>query len=75
VAPPVGLLRGQNGSVRCNGRAVQCQALQTAADSGSSCSSKGDSSSENKGRSDKWFVQRAETVTCGRRLEGYRQRE
>ena len=75
MAPPSGLLRGQNGSVRCNGRAVQCQALQTTADSGSSCSSKGDSSSENKGRSDKWFGQRVETATCGHRMQGYGQRE
>ncbi|GLH01397.1 Protein of unknown function [Gryllus bimaculatus] len=41
VAPPLGLVRGQNGSLRCNGRPTQIQP-----DSGSSCSSKGDSSAE-----------------------------
>ncbi|XP_063241614.1 dipeptidase 1-like [Bacillus rossius redtenbacheri] len=43
VAPPLGLLRGENGSVRCNGRPAQCQQHP---DTASSCSSKEDSSAE-----------------------------
>lgn len=62
MAPPVGLLRGQNGSVRCNGRAVQCQALQTATDSGSSCSSKGDSSGESKGRNHEQLIRKTADI-------------